>query len=69
MEEKPALGKEALAQDNKDANNCIAFGVGLGSFGAIATALTGVVCPICYVAGPGFLGYGAYKKYKARKKK
>jgi hypothetical protein len=50
-----------------EGNVAIAAGSGIGAFGLSTYALAGTVCPLCYVAVPGFLAWGAYKHIKAKK--
>lgn len=61
MEEK-TLVKERN-NDKKDANTCMALGVGVGVLGA-ASAMAGAVCPLCIFITPGLVGYGAYKRWR-----
>ena len=51
-------------KDKRDANTCMALGVGVGALGAVAAALSGAVCPLCIFVAPGLLGIGAYKRWK-----
>ena len=51
-----------------DANTLIVGGLGIGAFGIISAAIGGAVCPVCVVAAPALLGFGAYKRWKARTK-
>ena len=48
-----------------DANTMIVGGLGIGAFGIISAAIGGAVCPVCVVAAPALLGFGAYKRWKA----
>lgn len=63
MEENPTV--EEGSKEKKDANTCMALGVGVGALGAASAALSGAVCPLCIFIAPGLLGYGAYKRWKA----
>ncbi|MCB0310235.1 MAG: hypothetical protein KDD42_03305 [Bdellovibrionales bacterium] len=51
----------------RDANTCIGLGAGVGVLGASSVLLTGAMCPVCYVAVPALIGYGALERYRAKK--
>lgn len=53
-----------LATERKEANTCMAIGAGVGVLSAASAVLAGAVCPLCYVAVPGLIGYGAYRRWK-----
>ena len=59
---------ERLAQDKKEANTCLALGAGVGALGAASAAITGAVCPLCFFIAPGLVGYGAFKRWKAKQR-
>ena len=63
MEEKPSVVEGS--KDKKDANTCMALGVGVGALGAASAALSGAVCPLCIFIAPGLVGFGAYKRWRA----
>lgn len=52
----------------RDANTCMAIGVGVGAVGAGAAALAGVVCPLCVIVAPALVGAGTLKKYRLKNK-
>ncbi len=54
-----------ISEDRRDANTCMALGVGVGAFGAASAALTGAVCPLCVFIAPGLVGYGVYRRWRA----
>lgn len=54
-------------EDKKDANTCMALGIGVGTLGAASAVLTGVVCPLCVFIAPGLIGLGAYRRWWAAK--
>ena len=53
--------------NTNDASSLILGGLGIGAFGIISAAVGGAVCPICVVAAPALIGFGAYKRYKGWK--
>jgi hypothetical protein len=63
MEEKRSVIEGS--KDKKDANTCMALGVGVGALGAASAALSGAVCPLCIFIAPGLVGFGAYKRWRA----
>ncbi len=63
MEEKSSV--EVRDKNKKDANTCVALGVGVGALGAVTAALSGAVCPLCVFIAPGLVGYGSYKRWRA----
>ena len=63
MEEKATIVE--ASKDKKDANTCMALGVGVGALGAASAALSGAVCPLCIFIAPALVGYGAYRRWKA----
>lgn len=52
--------------ERSEANSCIALGAGVGALGALGTALSGAVCPLCVVVAPALIGIGVYKRVKER---
>lgn len=44
----------------------IATGVSFGAYGMTLALTVGTICPTCIIATPAFLGYGFYKRQKAR---
>lgn len=58
-----------LKNELRDANSCMAIGVGVGAVGAGAAALAGAVCPLCVVIAPALVGAGALKRYRLKNKK
>ncbi len=52
---------------NKEANTCLGLGVGVGALGAAGAAISGAVCPICFIAVPGLIGVGVAKKLRKKK--
>ena len=71
MEQKQevTLMSGAGIEERKEADACIALGAGVAILGAGAAAVTGAVCPLCVFIAPGLVGYGSYKRWKARKPK
>ena len=71
MEQKQEVTSMSGAglEERKEADACIALGAGVAIFGAGAAAVTGAVCPLCVFIAPGLVGYGSYKKWKARNSK
>lgn len=63
MEEESTV--DQATKGKKDANACMALGVGVGALGAASATLTGAICPLCIFIAPGLLGYGAYRRWKA----
>jgi hypothetical protein len=59
--------KQDAERKVRDGNTCIGMGVGLGAISAGAAAITGAVCPICYVAVPALLGMGLYERNQGKK--
>lgn len=53
---------------DREANFCIAAGVGVGAVGVVSSLAMGVVCPLCYFVPPVLIGLGAVEKRKLRKK-
>lgn len=51
----------------RDANACMAIGAGVGAVGVGGAVLLGAVCPICYVAAPGLIALGAWKRRQVKK--
>jgi hypothetical protein len=63
---------EAYADQEKelrDANLCLAYGVGLGALGAGTALLAGATCPLCVVVAPALIGVGAWKRFAAGRMK
>ncbi len=48
MKKKPKESEEAI----KEGNQCIALGLGVGSFSAATGLALGAVCPLCIVVAP-----------------
>ena len=63
MEENSSVKK--ISEDKRDANTCMALGVGVGALGAASAALSGALCPLCIFIAPGLVGYGAYRRWRA----
>lgn len=51
----------------RDANACMAIGAGVGAVGVGGAVLLGAVCPICYVAAPGLIALGAWKRRQVKR--
>jgi hypothetical protein len=74
-DEAPRLDTEDLDRDieqtrdemRSEANTYLVAGAGIGAWGAISVAALGAVCPLCFVAAPALVGYGAYQRYCLRK--
>ncbi len=54
------------AADKQEANKALLTGAGIGAWGVASAALLGSVCPMCVIAAPALLGYGAYKRWQCR---
>lgn len=61
------MSDEDPEQDNKDANQYLAMGAGIGVYGAVTAVVGAAACPLCVVAAPAFLGLGVYKKWRAKR--
>jgi hypothetical protein len=64
----PHQAQEATATERKDANAMILTGVGIGAFGAVSAAVIGATCPLCVVAAPALVGWGVFKRVRARRR-
>lgn len=53
-------------QGLKEANQVIAIGGAVGAAGIGATILLGATCPVCYVAAPGLIGLGIYRRWRCK---
>ena len=51
--------------ERREATTCMALGAGVGALGAASAAITGVVCPLCWIVAPGLLGFGAFKRWRS----
>lgn len=69
MNEIDTNAKSTCEAELRDANACMAIGVGVGALGAGAAALAGAVCPLCIVIAPALVGAGALKRYRLKNKK
>lgn len=69
MNKETSSGERAVAEDMRDANTCLAAGAGITALGVGSAMTAGAVCPLCIVAAPALLGYGAWKRYKAGQSK
>ena len=54
-----------LEQTLSEGNQCIAWGLGIGGFGAATALAVGATCPLCIVVAPGLIGAGLLKRRKA----
>lgn len=59
--------KGSHREEIRDANTCMALGVGVGALGAGAAALAGAACPLCVVIAPALIGTGALKRLSLAK--
>ena len=55
--------------ESTSANEMLATGAAVGTFGTAAALLAGFVCPVCTVATPLLLGGGVVKKLQERRRK
>lgn len=55
-------------EKDQEANGLLLSGLGVAAIGAIG-AIAGAACPLCVVATPALLGFGAFRKWQARKEK
>ena len=51
----------------KDANLKLGAGAGITSL-AVFNIAQGIVCPVCLIAAPAFIGMGLWERHKAKKK-
>jgi hypothetical protein len=49
----------------KEGNRLLAFGLGVGAWGAASGVLLGAVCPLCVVAAPALVGAGLVRRWQA----
>lgn len=61
------IGGAAAQQALSDGNQCIAWGLGVGGFGAATALALGATCPLCLVVAPGLVGMGILKRRSARR--
>lgn len=64
MDDETERDREAEA---KEGTRLILSGVGLGAFGAISAVALGATCPLCVVGAPALVGWGAYRRWQARR--
>lgn len=55
--------------EDRDATTMIASGVGIGVIGALSAAIGAAACPVCVVAAPALVGFGAYRKWRAARRR
>lgn len=55
---------DPLEDERRDANTTLGAGLGIGAFGLASAALLGATCPVCVVAAPALIGYGALKRVR-----
>lgn len=62
---------ETLSQETmqREANICIASGLGLGVLSATTAAVIGTICPLCYIVAPALVVTGIVRKRKAKTRK
>jgi len=51
---------DGVSKDNS--TFLVTSGLGLGAYATGAAVVTGVICPICFVAAPAFAAAGVYQK-------
>lgn len=54
-------------EEAREGTRLIVSGVGLGAVGAASAAVLGATCPLCVVGAPALVGWGAYRRWKARR--
>lgn len=52
-------------EDRADANAMMLTGAGIGVIGVVSAAIGGAVCPVCVVAAPALLGFGAFRRWRS----
>jgi cytochrome c-type biogenesis protein CcmH/NrfG len=52
--------------ERTEGTRLIASGVGLGAVGAASAVVLGATCPLCIVGAPALVGWGVYKRWKAK---
>lgn len=60
-----ALDREATAE-REEGKRLMISGAAIGVLDVAAIALLGVGCPLCAVGAPALLGWGAYRRWKAK---
>ena len=55
--------------ERKEANTLMLGGLGIGAVGMVAAAVGGAVCPVCVVAAPALLCFGAYRRWRTSKRR
>ena len=58
------MDRDKAEKDRAEGNTCLALGGGLLALSAGTALVAGAVCPLCVIATPALLGYGAYKRIK-----
>lgn len=56
----------AAERARSEGNQCIAMGVGVGALGTAAALALGATCPLCFIAAPGLVGVGLYRRLTAK---
>ena len=62
-----ATAAEACAAEAREGTRLMVSGVGLGAIGAASAAVLGATCPVCVVGAPALVGWGAYRRWRARR--
>ena len=66
---KDGEGPRSEAQaEHAEGTRLIASGIGLGALGAASAVVLGATCPLCVVGAPALVGFGFYKRWKAKGK-
>lgn len=61
------MDEKKKKEELQDADACAAIGAGIGAAGTGAALVTGVTCPICWIAAPALIGIGLAKRYRLKK--
>lgn len=55
-------------EELREANSCLALGVGLGAVGTTTALFAGAPCPLCLVLAPALIGVGSLEAIPDSKK-
>ncbi|MBI2393888.1 MAG: hypothetical protein HYV09_30230 [Deltaproteobacteria bacterium] len=61
----PEVDRRDVERD--DGRDLLGAGVAVGAIGVLGAITGAALCPVCVIATPALLGYGAYKNIKARR--
>jgi hypothetical protein len=60
---------EASTHAKREADGLMIAGVGVGVLGGVTAAIGSAVCPVCVVAAPALLGVGAFRWWRATRRR